>query len=240
MNTYSITDIGKERENNQDRYTNYFHSSFSLLVVADGMGGYQGGEVASQIATNSLQEYIITHKDEEDFDILLESAIQKANTDVYERAHTDNTLTSMGTTIVAVIVAEKSATIAHVGDSRCYLYHDEELQQITEDHSIVAKLIKQGVITEEEALHHPDRSTILRAVGIEENVEVDIDHVELEAGDWILLATDGLTTMLDHDEIEQSLKESEDSKEACEELVRLANKAGGFDNITVTVYEFEG
>lgn len=240
MNTYSITDIGKEREKNQDRFSNYFHSAFSLLIVADGMGGYQGGEIAAQLAVSTIRDFIIRNKQREDYESLLVDAIAEANIAVVAESKTDDDLKSMGTTVVCVLVIGDRAIVAHVGDSRCYLWREEGLRQITRDHSLVADLVREGVLSPEDAKVHPERSAVTRAIGAFSSVEAEIDLVDLVGGDKLLICTDGLTNMLEDDQIASSIHSGGDCKTECENLVALANEAGGHDNITVTLYEFEG
>lgn len=181
---------------------------------------------------------MISHKDEADVKQLLIDAILHANEVVYQKASEEEELCNMGTTVVGVIVKENIAYIAHVGDSRCYVWREEQLEQLTVDHSHVEDLLREGIITAEEAKHHPDKHKLSRAIGVEEFVEVDLLTYPLQENEKLLLCTDGLTNMVSDDDIFQIIKKNESSKRECEKLVELANLAGGRDNITVTIFEY--
>ncbi len=239
MNTYSITDVGIERDHNEDNYANYFHTHFTFFVVADGMGGHAAGEVASSLAANNIRDFIIENKTRPDYGNLLREAFEKANALVYSEANQEQEYKSMGTTSVATIITEDKLYIANVGDSRCYLWREGKLSQLTEDHSLVADLIRKGLLTEEDAKTHPERSAVTRAMGSAEDVEVDIITEDLISGDKVLLCSDGLTTMLDDDVISSVISQGGSCKVECEKLITLANEAGGYDNITITLFEVE-
>ncbi len=237
MNTYSMTDTGRERKVNQDRFSNYFHPRFSLLILADGMGGHNAGEVAAALATDSVRDYIMQHKDAEDYPRLLRDAVDDANTKVFAKGQSDPEYCRMGTTICVVLLSDGTVYIAHVGDSRVYLFHDQMLKQMTRDHSLVADLEREGLLSEEAAKTHPDRNTITRAVGTEPEVETEIDLLSAVEGDRLMLCSDGLTKMVEDERIAQILREESSARRACERLVEEANLAGGKDNITVTIYD---
>jgi protein phosphatase len=215
------TDVGRVRAGNEDSLL--VSDDGRLIVVADGMGGHQGGEVASATAVATLRAEIEAGRSVED-------AVVAANRAVLERADGDPTLRGMGTTVTGGIVEGSSLRIAHVGDSRAYLLRDGALRQVTVDHSVVAELIAAGELTEEEALVDRRRSMITRALGIERDVVVD-----LRAGDRLLLCSDGLTTMLRDPAIHGILTDTTDPDAAAVALVDAANAAGGADNITVIV-----
>ena len=238
MNTYSLTDKGKQRSNNQDSYVNYFSSHFALFVVCDGMGGHRAGDTASKVASESIQDYLISAKGRSDYEKMLVEAVQAANRKVYDLAQTDPDYFNMGTTCVAVLVTGGEAIIAHVGDSRAYLMRERSLRQLTEDHSLVQKLVNQGLLTYEGARNHPDRSTLTRAVGTDETVKVEVDRLTLEEGDRILLCSDGLTSMVEDETILEILLSDEEAKNQVTSLVQAALDKGGADNITVTVFEY--
>ncbi|WP_071705666.1 Stp1/IreP family PP2C-type Ser/Thr phosphatase [Murdochiella vaginalis] len=240
MNTYSITDVGRVRSMNQDRYSNYFHPRFSLLLLADGMGGHNAGEVAASMAIDACQSYFMKDKDRNDYEAFLTEAIEAANSAIYEKGEHVPEYRRMGTTICAAVIADRQLTIAHVGDSRIYLFRDGKLLQLTQDHSLVADMVRQGLLTPEEALVHPDRNTLTRAVGTDETIEVDTRTLPLSSGDRLLLCSDGLTKMMDTTSIEEVLQEEPGAREACERLVKLANDNGGADNITLTLYDIGG
>lgn len=240
MDSYTLTDLGLERSCNQDAYSNYFHPNFILLAICDGMGGHQQGEVASQLAVKAMQDYVIGNKDRSDYQKLLTEAVEKANLAVYAQTDQDPTQYRMGTTVVACIIdlEAREAYVAHVGDSRFYLFRDGQLEQITRDHSLVEDLVTRGVISKEDAKYHPDKSTLTRALGMEEEVEIDLDRLKPEDGDVFLLCTDGLTNMVDDEEIAEVLASDRPNKAKCEELIDRAKQNGGFDNITATVFQY--
>lgn len=238
MNTYSLTNPGKERKDNQDSFSNYFHTHFSLFVIADGMGGHNAGEVASKLASEEIQSYIINHKDMEFYDLLLKRAIEHANDVIYQESLSHEEYTNMGTTIVAILVHKEKMYLAHVGDSRCYLFRAGKMEQLTEDHSLVRDLISRGLLDPEEAVDHPDRNVITRALGTNAAVDVDLQVVDLEEGDRLILCSDGLTNMVSIEEMSEVLLKENSARLACELLVELANENGGQDNITITIYEY--
>jgi protein phosphatase len=220
------TDVGRVRAGNEDSLL--VSDDGRLIAVADGMGGHQGGEVASATAVATLRAEIGAGRSVED-------AVVTANRAVLERADGDPALRGMGTTLTAGIVTGSSLRIAHVGDSRAYLLRNGELRQVTVDHSVVAELIAAGELTEEEALVDRRRSMITRALGIDRDVAVDVVTVDLRAGDRLLLCSDGLTTMLRDPAIRTILTEATAPDAAATALVDAANAAGGVDNITVIV-----
>ncbi len=220
------TDVGRVRAGNEDSLL--VSDDGRLIVVADGMGGHQGGEVASATAVATLRAEIEAGRSVED-------AVVAANRAVLERADGDPKLRGMGTTVTSGIVDGSSLRIAHVGDSRAYLLRDSTLRQVTVDHSVVAELIAAGELTEEEALVDRRRSMITRALGIERNVAVDVITIDLRAGDRLLLCSDGLTTMLRDPAIRTILVDVTEPDDAAGALVAAANDAGGADNITVIV-----
>ena len=238
MKIYAKTDTGLVRATNQDAYfAGELESGGLFAVVCDGMGGANGGNVASQTAVKLISEYVIQsytpRMDSLGVERMLKSAIENANLEVFEMAKTSKELEGMGTTAVVVFVKDGTAVIAHVGDSRAYLVNNE-LTQITKDHSVVQNLLENGQITLEDAKNHPNKNVITRALGAEENVMVDISELTLEENDSLLLCTDGLSGLIDGEEIFKVLKETE-SQDVPQKLVDSANKAGGTDNITVVI-----
>lgn len=239
MKAYSITDIGKRRSSNQD----FVYASEqqvgnlpNLLIVADGMGGHNAGDLASRCTVEAMVEYI--EKAEETRPIpLLSMAIHYANDLVVEKARTDRALEGMGTTVVAATIADGYLYVANVGDSRLYLI-DQQIEQITRDHSLVEEMIRIGELQRQDARSHPDRNVITRAIGVNSPVKIDFFDMKLEKGDRILLCSDGLTTMVDDDEILHIVKKCTSPKEAAQRLVTEANKNGGKDNISVVLAEF--
>lgn len=239
MKTYSITDIGKRRSANQD----FVYASdqavgnlSNLLIVADGMGGHNAGDLASRYTVESMVEYI--EKAEEKRPIpLLSCAIHYANDLVLEKARSDKTLEGMGTTVVAATMKDDYLYIANVGDSRLYLI-DQEIEQITRDHSLVEEMIRVGELQRKDAKSHPDRNVITRAIGVRSPVRIDFFDVKMEKGDRILLCSDGLTNMVEDEEILHIVKKCASLKEAAQRLITEANKNGGKDNISVVLAEF--
>ena len=224
------THPGRKRRLNEDAYV----CKPPLFAIADGMGGARAGEVASGLAAAALQENDANGTGAERVVALM----QAANRSVYERSSRDAEVAGMGTTMTVALVENGSVTFGHVGDSRAYVLHDGELEQLTHDHSLVAELVRSGKLSPEEAEHHPQRSVITRALGTDPDVDVDTFDVPGHEGDVFVLCSDGLTDMVADDEIGAVISERRASLEdAANELVRRANKAGGQDNITVVAFE---
>jgi len=226
----SATDIGRVRERNEDSIL----VEPPLYVVADGMGGHRGGQVASQVALEMMEELAGEGKGS------LADHVRSANRAVWDRSVEDQRLSGMGTTLTAARVDGASATIAHVGDSRAYLLREGLLRQLTTDHTLVERMIRSGEITEAEADVHPHKNVLTRALGTDEHVEVDEDAVELIDGDRLLLCSDGLTGMVTEDQIQAILETTESPQQAADRLVKAANRAGGIDNISVVVIDAIG
>jgi protein phosphatase len=226
----AATDIGRVREGNEDAYL----LLDPLYAVADGMGGHRGGEVASNLALETVQR--LFEADEGS----LTDQVELANRAVFERSQADREVSGMGTTLTAALIEGNRARLAHVGDSRAYLLRDGAFTLLTEDHTLVHRMVQEGEITESEAETHPHRSILTRALGVEEGLLVDEAFVDLREGDRLLLCTDGLTAMVSDDRIREVLEGVRDPREAAERLVRAANEAGGIDNITVVVMDVAG
>jgi protein phosphatase len=225
----AVTDPGRRRRRNEDAYVD----APPLFAVADGMGGAQAGEIASRIAAAVLRDS--ERRLGEDAVVQL---IQEANRRIYEEAATDQAQSGMGTTITAALAENGTVLIGHVGDSRAYRVRDGELQQLTEDHSLVAELVRSGKLSPEEADVHPQRSVITRVVGSEPEVDIDTLSVEARAGDIFLLCSDGLTSMVDDRQILEIVERHRGNLEqAARALVDAANRRGGEDNITVVAFE---
>jgi len=232
VGAYAVsTDTGRKRRRNEDAYV----VAPPLFAVADGMGGAQAGEVASKLAAAALED---TDPGSLTAPERVESLIQEANRRVHERSTADPSTSGMGTTMTVAIVEGSTVTIGHVGDSRAYLVRDGELEQLTEDHSLVNELLKSGKLTPEEAETHPQRSVITRAVGTDPDVDVDSFTVDAQNGDVFLLCSDGLTDMVDdHDILEVAARYRHDLDRITKSLVSAANRGGGEDNITVVAFE---
>jgi serine/threonine protein phosphatase PrpC len=220
------TDVGRVREGNEDAYM----TRHPLFAVADGMGGHQGGEVASKLALETLEKAADGAPD-------LAEVVRAANRAVFATAAKDPGLAGMGTTLTAVLVEDDRLHLAHVGDSRMYLLRDGNLGRVTKDHTVVERLVDEGRLTPEDAERHPQRSILTRALGVEEDVQVDEADVDVRPGDRVLLCSDGLTGMVDEDDILRILGQHADPQGASDALVAAANQAGGQDNITAVVLD---
>jgi serine/threonine protein phosphatase PrpC len=225
-----FTDPGRKRRRNEDSYV----IDPPLFAVADGMGGAQAGEVASRLAAAAFREF--HGADDLDPEERLVAIIQEANRRIFERASDDAQVSGMGTTITAALVASEGLVIGHVGDSRAYRLRDNQFEQLTDDHSLVADLVRSGRLTPEEADVHPQRSVITRALGTDPEVDVDTFTVGAESGDLFLLCSDGLTTMVGDEDISKLLTAARDLEQAGKGLVKAANRAGGEDNVTVVLF----
>jgi serine/threonine protein phosphatase PrpC len=226
-----LSDTGRRRRHNEDAYV----VRPPLFAVADGMGGAQAGEIASRLAAAALEEPL---SEREDGQARVVSLIQEANRRVHRRSLEDPQASGMGTTMTVALVDESIVWIGHVGDSRAYLLRDGALQQLTDDHSLVAELVRSGKVPAEDAQSHPQRSVITRAVGTDPDVDVDTFPVEPRIGDVFLICSDGLTDMVDDETIREIVAQNtNDLDAAARELVRLANRRGGEDNITVVFFE---
>jgi PPM family protein phosphatase len=227
------SDLGRQRRGNEDNY----YVRAPLFVVADGMGGAQAGEVASEIAVRQFERGLPDGR--EPGEALVE-LIQAANVRIHEQARSDSHHAGMGTTTTAAYLTGDTVVIAHVGDSRCYLLRDDDLIRLTHDHSLVGELVARGKLTEEQAESHPQRSVITRALGPEPDVEVDLDAFPARDGDVFLLCSDGLTSMVHEPQLKQLLARDERSLEQIgRRLIAAANEAGGRDNITVILFRVE-
>ena len=221
------TDIGKVRDGNEDS----FLVEPPLFAVADGMGGHRGGEVASQLALETVEQLFHNGTG------TLAEQVKEANRAVFERSQSDRSVTGMGTTLTAAIVDDAELQLAHVGDSRAYLLRAGSLRRLTDDHTLVARMVKAGEITEAEAEIHPHRNVLTRALGTEPDVRVDEREVGLMGSDRLLLCSDGLTGMVTEDQIQAILEATGSPQQTADRLVRAANRAGGVDNVTVVVLE---
>ena len=228
----SRTDIGYVRDHNEDSLI----ISPPLFAVADGMGGHEAGEIASEITVNTLAELAPSHLDAEG----LTAAVEAANYNVMKAPRQGIGRDGMGTTLTAVMLEGERLLIAQVGDSRAYLLHKGHLQQITRDHSLMADLIEAGQITPEEARVHPNRSVITRAIGSDIHMRPDIYELNVDAGDRILLCSDGLSSMISNNAIESIMRRQSDAQHCADELVTAALENGGADNVTVVVADVPG
>lgn len=229
MTFATATHTGLVRRSNEDA----FYARPPVFVIADGMGGAQAGEVASAMATKAFEYFLPqSSRPEEE----LKSLISRVNASIFEYASGDLHRTGMGTTITAAAVSGSTVSIAHVGDSRAWLLREGKLIRLTEDHSLVAELIKEGQLTEAEAAVHPQRSVITRALGVEAEVDVDTYSIPWQAGDVFLLASDGLHGMIEESEIAALTSQKNDLREMAQGLIEAANSRGGHDNVTVVLF----
>ncbi|OPH53016.1 serine/threonine protein phosphatase [Paenibacillus ferrarius] len=239
MKMVSRTDIGKVRQVNEDRATIQPElGGLSLAIVADGMGGHQAGDIASQMAIDMIQEQLQSiHRGMpvEARKQVLKEAIENANEKIYEFASGQENYHGMGTTVVAIIASQELLIIGHIGDSRAYKITDDAITQLTEDHSLVYELVKNGQITIEEADHHPRRNWITRALGTEPGVEVDLYEYPWRPGDTILICSDGLSGLVDSSDIMGIIKSHAKLEDAAEQLIARALDEGGDDNVTVVL-----
>ncbi len=236
MNISYGTDVGKIRDENQDTvYVHEFSDTVGLFIVADGMGGYEGGKLASSTAATCISDYVKaeynTRMSDEQIKEMLQIAIKMASSRIYDMSRDNRRLEGMGTTVVICLIYDNKLYTASVGDSRCYILSKKTLRQITSDHSLVNDLLKRGLITKAEAKVHPQKNVITRAVGSEKTVEADTFVNELNTNDIVLMCSDGLHSMVAETKIKDVLLKEHDKQ--AEKLICLANDNGGKDNISV-------
>lgn len=243
MSTALRTDVGRVRQINEDRAAvRSDHNGITLALLADGMGGHQAGDVASQTTIEVLTRelaHIHPEMNDEQWEDALDLALGKANAEIFSQSSAHEHLSGMGTTVVAALAAGNRLSVAHVGDSRAYLVHQEKLSLLTEDHSLVNELLRSGYISAEEASAHPRRNVVTRALGTDETVEADVRHWSWEPGDILLLCTDGLTDMVDEAVILHTLNDNHGLQWKADRLVELALEAGGDDNVTAVLVQNE-
>lgn len=239
MEFYCKTDVGVSRKINQDAVASRtLNSNFAWSIVCDGMGGTNGGDVASILAVSEVTEYLDDNLNEdtsaENIKILMYNAIENANNKIFEKASENTALRGMGTTIVLCVVNDKTLHIMYAGDSRVYVISKSGIRQVTKDHSIVQEMVDSGEITQEDAKNHPQKNIITRALGVRKDVELDYMQLSLESDEIVLMCSDGLTNEISDDEI-CSICANNDISKIPDKLIREANKSGGRDNITVSV-----
>lgn len=243
MKVYGLSDTGLSRDNNQDSLFYSDLEDFPLFIVADGMGGHNEGKLASNIAVETIKGHFIDNKDslknERAIIENIEDSVSQANKKIYFEALSSPECSGMGTTLTMAYIFENKVYISHIGDSRAYYIDDTGIIQVTEDDSLVNELIKNGSITEEEALNHPKRNIITKALGTSIDMDVDVHTLEYKVGDFMIICSDGLTNMVRENIIFDIIKKEEDIKIACRKLVDFANENGGLDNITLIIIKFE-
>ena len=243
----AATDAGRVRRLNEDAYASRVGQG--LFVVCDGMGGAASGEVASRLAVESIVNHLSGAEPESAGSdpalaagyrpqtIRLADAVRRANQWVYDHAQQNARDAGMGTTLVSAWIAQGIASLAHVGDSRAYLWRNDQLEPLTQDHSLVDAQVRAGLLTREESLQSEQQNVLLRALGFEREVEVDLSEVPMRAGDYLMLCSDGLTRMVPEPALAGAISRLRDPQRICDDLIETANRNGGVDNTTVVVVE---
>ena len=245
-----LSDVGRVRTNNEDSFR--IVEALNLFILSDGMGGEAHGEVASAMAVDIINKYCESEREDSGATVLdeaptnlgsqtrrLKNAVTQANFQIFQAAQKNSEQRGMGATITALWLKDTMLSIAHVGDSRAYLLRSGNLQQLTNDHSLVAEQVRRGLITPQQAEESDMQSVLLRALGAHPDVEIDTDEVEIMPRDVLLLCSDGLTRMVTEPEIAGALQAETVPSAAAERLIALANENGGIDNVTVIVVRFE-
>jgi protein phosphatase len=245
-----LSDVGRVRTNNEDSFR--IVEELGLFILSDGMGGEAHGEVASAMAVEAIQKYCEAEKEDSGVTVLeavpenwtsqtrrLRNAVRQANHQIFQSAQKNSEQRGMGATVTTAWLKDARLSIAHVGDSRAYLLRSGNLQQLTNDHSLVAEQVRRGLITPQQAEESEMQSVLLRALGAHPEVEVDVDEVEVFPRDVLLMCSDGLTRMVTEPEIAGTLQAETVPEAAAEKLISLANESGGVDNVTVVVVRFE-
>ena len=231
-----VSDVGLKRTLNEDFASYLEKEEFKIYVVADGMGGHNAGEVASQMAAERIVSYVDEKFSSSNARNLIEDAIKKVNTDIFNFSNTNEKLNGMGTTVTVCFVTKEFIHIANVGDSCCFAIRNNEIKKITKDHSLVQELVDSGSISEKEAENHPKKNIITRALGTSSTVSVDVFELDNNEYELYILCSDGLTNELTKEEILQVVTEEKDYMKSADRLVALAKENGGRDNITVLLF----
>ncbi|WP_226035022.1 Stp1/IreP family PP2C-type Ser/Thr phosphatase [Aquibacillus saliphilus] len=243
MNGYFLTDKGRVRDHNEDNggiFKNYKQQI--LAVIADGMGGHQAGDVASQMVVTSLSkewEKTVNFTSPEESEQWLTNTIKAVNNSIYDYAQEHHDCIGMGTTVVAVICGNEFISIGHIGDSRGYLLNDQGFKQVTEDHSLVNELVRTGQISKADAEYHPRKNVLLKALGTERDVQPDVQTIGWETTNKLFLCTDGLSNKLGESELHEFLKGSEEFEGSASKLIVEANERGGEDNISLALVHYD-
>lgn len=244
MNGIFLTHCGQVRGHNEDAGGIFKNKDGQLIaIIADGMGGHLAGDVASMLAIENMKtkwEETDRKTDKQHIESWLQEVITDTNSQIYQKSKENSNLEGMGTTLVAAVISRDFVTIAHVGDSRCYLADQEKLQQVTEDHSFVNELVKRGEISEDDAEVHPRKNIILRALGSEPEVETDIKTISWSPGNCLLLCSDGLSDKVNQQELEQFILTDREIRQIGNELIDVANERGGEDNISLILMTYDG
>lgn len=236
MNYYADSNIGRSRQNNEDN----FYAEKNIFIVADGMGGHLGGEVASRMAVDIIKKSMIKELSKKkgiNLGGAAQDAIMLANSRILSESRKKKELSGMGTTVTLCAIKDKDCLIANAGDSRAYYYSNGSFRQVTTDHSLVEEMVRAGQITAEQARYHPYKNVITNVVGYQQDIYIDTFWLEVSPGDKLLLCTDGLTSAVDDRGVLRSISMDATPKEICRDLIEKANMMGGPDNITVIVIE---
>ncbi|MTI67594.1 MAG: Stp1/IreP family PP2C-type Ser/Thr phosphatase [Firmicutes bacterium] len=238
------SDVGKIRDINQDSYFCSNIEALPLFAVADGMGGHNAGEIASSLAIDIIKKYLYDNKEDLINGLIttpkfINDSLNKANEAILAHSLNNEKCNGMGTTITMVYLTKEEIFVGHVGDSRAYLLREKSLKQLTHDHSLVAELVRNGSITEEEAINHPQKNIITRALGTDKDLKVDILSREIKEDDIIMLCTDGLTNMVSDKEITEIILKNKNIEKASKALTTTANRLGGSDNTTVMLIKIK-
>ena len=232
MKVAGVTDIGLHRKRNEDHY--FIDTDRGVFLVCDGMGGHKGGDVASQMAVETLRQNL-WWSTADDIVPGLRNAVKLTNKAIYDKGRSDESLYEMGTTLTVAVIHDGSLVVAHVGDSSLFHYKEGKLRKITRDHTLAEQMLTDGLLKPEDIQSNVYNHVLTRAVGVENHVEVDIYQQDVGQGDWILLCTDGLTDLVTDSEISEFLGSAHDAQETAQELVNLALGKGGYDNITIVL-----
>ncbi|MGM0873621.1 MAG: Stp1/IreP family PP2C-type Ser/Thr phosphatase [Bacillota bacterium] len=238
METFYLSDRGKVRQHNEDCVGVFENEAGVLAIVADGMGGHLAGDVASQMTISTfktLWEQVTLIDSPKEAEAWFTVKVAEVNKAIYEHSLTNPECQGMGTTIVGAIITSSFATIGHIGDSRCYLLNSSGYKQVTQDHSLVNELVRSGQISKEDAEHHPRKNVLLRALGTEQTVELDVSTIEFEGEDVLLLCSDGLSNKVSDETMKEELSNSNPLSEKAKTLVQFANDNGGEDNISIVI-----
>ena len=240
INVFSKTDIGRVRKVNQDAVkTEVISDNLAWSVVCDGMGGQAGGDIASNIAVIMISKFLSDNlselKTSDEIKSVIYEAVSSANQAIYLKSEKDKNLKSMGTTVIECVVSMNKLYVAHMGDSRAYLISDDEITQITTDHSMVQEMLDNGKLTIEEARNHPQKNIITRALGVNPEIKLEYNTLDIQKGNIILSCTDGLTNTVEEQDIYNICKKCNNKEEAVGKLISKGNKNGGNDNITVSL-----
>lgn len=240
INVFSKTDIGRVRKVNQDAVkTEVISDNLAWSVVCDGMGGQAGGDIASNIAVIMISKFLSDNlselKTSDEIKSVIYEAVSSANQAIYLKSEKDKNLKNMGTTVIVCVVSMNKLYVAHMGDSRAYLISDDEITQITTDHSMVQEMLDNGKLTIEEARNHPQKNIITRALGVNPEIKLEYNTLDIKKGNIILSCTDGLTNTVEEQDIYNICKKCNNKEEAVGKLISKGNKNGGNDNITVSL-----